>query len=519
MVEKEIIKVEGQERAVAKTKPRIIIGTLNIFMNPARNRFHKFYHPKKNRHWHWHMIIDSAMLLAVVLLIITNIVLITIPEGGIKNYFPNTSKPTNEKIEKPELSLSVNIDKKILGNGSVRLTEEQKGLLKFTRRKIFAVRDIFKGEAFTKENIAVLRPGNKDVEEGLHPREYFRILNSKASQDIPKFSLIKENFLEKIKKVLVTGGTGLIGYEITKQLVENGFEVNVLDLWPVKIKGINYFNGTVLNQDDINRAIKGCSYVFHLAAIMGVSKSLRTPVECLNVNIIGTYNILDCCVKNKVEKVLLSSSSEVYGEPETIPIKEDDTLHPKSEYGVSKYVGEEYLKAFKKQYGLDYTIVRYFNIYGPRQSHAWVMPIFINNALLGKKLKIYGDGNQVRAFCFVEDAARGTIKAMFGKNTNGGVFNIGNMKEDISMKELALTILKLAGKSSDQIEFIPLDNSDRSKKREIFKRIPSTLKALDILDFEAKVSIKEGIEKIIDFKKGRLDELINEVKFAEETLK
>jgi len=117
MNNQEIIKVEGQEKAVVKTKPRIIIGTLNIFMNPARNRFHKFYHPKKNRHWHWHMIIDSAMLLAVLLLIVTNIVLITIPDGAVKNYFPNIIKPVIEQSKKPELNLSVVLDKKVIHPG------------------------------------------------------------------------------------------------------------------------------------------------------------------------------------------------------------------------------------------------------------------------------------------------------------------------------------------------------------------------------------------------------------------
>lgn len=320
----------------------------------------------------------------------------------------------------------------------------------------------------------------------------------------------------KKEKIFVTGGSGLIGNEVIRQLVEEGYQVNVIDLWPVDIEEVNYFKGTILSQEDINRSMEGCTHVFHLAAIMGVSRALRKPVECLNVNVIGTYNILECCIRNKIKKILYSSSSEVYGEPERVPIKETDILHPKSEYGVSKYVSEEYLKSFKKQYGLDYTIVRFFNIYGPKQDHAWVMPIFINNALLGKKLRIYNNGDQIRAFCFVEDAARGIIKAMFSDNTSGEIFNIGNPNEAISMKDLALTVLRLSGKSSDQIEFVSFDKSDRSEEREIFERIPDINKAKEIFGFEVTISLVEGIKRSIDYKKERLNEIKQRVSFIEE---
>ena len=324
-------------------------------------------------------------------------------------------------------------------------------------------------------------------------------------------------------RILVTGGGGLIGQEVTRQLILKGLDVNVLDLWPhlIAIKGATYFKGSVLSTNDINKAMEGCTHVFHLAAILGVSKALQAPVECLDVNMLGTRNVLECCQKNKVQKVVFSSSSEVYGEPETIPIKESAILRPKSEYGVSKYIGEEYLKAFKKQYGLDYSIVRFFNIYGSQQRHAWVMPIFLNNALLGKKLKIYGEGSQTRSFCFVEDAARGIIKTMLSEEANGDVFNIGNAKEPITMKELAQKTIQLIGAKEEQIEFVQLNEKecDRSKEREIHKRIPDTKKAKDILGFEAKISLEEGMKRIIEFKKARMDKVRQEVEIAEQALK
>ena len=177
-----------------------------------------------------------------------------------------------------------------------------------------------------------------------------------------------------MRKVLVTGGSGFIAKEIIKLLVGEGCIVHVLDLSPPKIGGVKYFPGSVLDPETISKAMFGCDYVVHMAAILGVSKSSYAPVECLDVNILGIRNVLRCCAIHNIRKILFSSSSEVYGEPESIPITEDAVLQPKSEYGVSKFVSEEYLKAYKKQSGLEYTIVRYFNIYGEEQRPSWVFP-------------------------------------------------------------------------------------------------------------------------------------------------
>tara|TARA_Y100000031_G_C8147079_1_gene350495 strand:- start:21 stop:683 length:663 start_codon:yes stop_codon:yes gene_type:complete len=218
-----------------------------------------------------------------------------------------------------------------------------------------------------------------------------------------------------MSKVLVTGGSGFIGTAIVSLLKKKGFTVHVLDLWDVEVEGITNFKGSVLNVDDIDKAIEGCEYVVHLAAILGVAKSTHMPVECLDVNIMGLRNVLQACVQHKVKKILFTSSSEVYGEPEKTPVSEDMLLQPKSEYGVSKVVGEEYLKAYAKQYGLKYSIVRFFNVYGVGQAHSWVMPRFANFAVLGRPITLYGDGQQVRAFCHVDDAARGAVKKTASK--------------------------------------------------------------------------------------------------------
>jgi len=317
-----------------------------------------------------------------------------------------------------------------------------------------------------------------------------------------------------MQKVLVTGGSGFIGKEIVKQLLYQGFAVNVLDSSKLDLEGVTLFRGSVLEPELISKAMAGCEYVIHLAAILGVSKSAYEPVECLDVNILGTRNVLKCAVIHQVKKVLFPSSSEVYGEPLKIPITEDSQLQPKSEYGVSKSVGEEYLKAYKKQHGLNYTIVRFFNVYGEEQRHSWVMAKFINDAVLGNSLKVFGDGNQVRAFCHVQDAARGTIMALLHPAANNQVFNIGNDTEPITMKELAGKILQESGRKDVPV-LIPLENSDRTKAREIFIRIPSIEKAKTMLQFEPSINLTAGIKSLLDHKKLHLAQTKWEVEEAE----
>ncbi len=308
-----------------------------------------------------------------------------------------------------------------------------------------------------------------------------------------------------MKKVLVTGGSGLIGSVLVKDLVARDYEVNLLDRRKsLPLEKINYFQGSVLEKEDIRRAIKGCDYVFHLAAVLGVALSTQRALECLDVNVLGTRNILEVAAKEGVKKVLLTSSSEVYGEPEKVPIHEDFPRQPKSEYGFSKCIGEEYCKAFKLNHDLNYTILRYFNVYGPNQALKFVMPLFINNAISGKPLVVYGSGDQIRSFCYVDDAVNGTQKAMFSSQADNHVFNIGNDKEPISVFDVARKVLALMGKKEEPV-IVPFENSDRSETREIFKRIPDISKARKMLNYEPKIDLEEGIHRIIEYRKKEVE--------------
>ena len=302
-------------------------------------------------------------------------------------------------------------------------------------------------------------------------------------------------------KVLITGGSGLIGSALANYLVNKGVEVNILDKRKeLQIDRINMLQGSILNKEDVKRAMKGCDYVYHLAAIVGVDLADSRSLECLDVNLIGTRNVLECAVEEKVKKVLFSSSSEVYGEPDQVPINEESILKPKSAYGWSKAVSEEYCKAFKKNSGLSYTIIRYCNIYGLNQALKFVLPLFIDNALSNKPLEIYGSGRQIRSFCYVDDAVIGTELAMMNPNTDGEILNIGNPDEPITMIDLSKKVIQMVANNNGKTVFVPIEQR-RLPEREIYNRIPDITKAKKILGFYPKVNLVEGLRKIIEYKK------------------
>ena len=309
-------------------------------------------------------------------------------------------------------------------------------------------------------------------------------------------------------KVLVTGGGGLIGSSMIKFLVENNFEVKAFDL-PGQItknpppKEVEIYRGSILDVNDLMNAMKGCDYVIHLAAMLGVKRTEMRRLDCLNINIVGTINVLEACVKDNINKIIFASSSEVYGDQEKIPISETNPLNPKSIYAVTKLAGEEYLKAYKRRYNLDYTIVRFFNTYGPRQVAEFVVPRFIKLVMDDKPPTIYGNGNQERAFCYVDDIVRGTYLTLVNEKTKSEIFNLGNDNEPISIKDLGLKIISIAKKDLEPV-FISAEDSDRDGERDIQKRIPDISKAKKILNYEPKISLSEGISKIIEY--GKIEE-------------
>ncbi|MBI2642224.1 MAG: NAD-dependent epimerase/dehydratase family protein [Candidatus Wildermuthbacteria bacterium] len=309
------------------------------------------------------------------------------------------------------------------------------------------------------------------------------------------------------KKVLITGGGGFIGSALARNLVSKGFGVRLFDIdftshdLLCERQGdcpeVEKVLGSVLDATAVQNAAKGCAYVVHLAAILGVRRTEVKRLECLNVNILGTINVLEACVKEKVEKILLSSSSEVYGEIDGLPVREDAPKHPISVYGVTKLAGEEYLKAYSSRYGLKYAIVRFFNVYGPGQVAEFVMSRFVKSVTEGKPLIIYGDGSQIRSFCFVEDAAEGAAKALVETMGDNQIFNIGNDTEPVSIQDLARRVIAISAKKLEP-EYVSMTESDRETEREIKRRIPCVDKAKDLLAYAPKISLDDGIKKTID---------------------
>lgn len=310
----------------------------------------------------------------------------------------------------------------------------------------------------------------------------------------------------KGKKILVTGGNGFIGSAIVKLLLERGAIVNVLDLndkTDTKHDNLTVDKGSVLNEDVLDVAINDCEYVIHLAAMIGVKNTEDDRLLTLNTNIYGIRNVLDCCITNKIKKIVFSSSSEVYGEQIKQPIEETNSVSPKSAYGITKIVSEEYLKAYKEKYNLDYSVVRYFNAYGPKQKTNFVLPKFVDIVSNYEPITLYGNGSQIRAFCYIDDIANGTYLAFVNENKNFNTFNIGNNTEPISMRDLALKIMKAYGRETE-LKYLQFRDTDRSKLREIFIRIPDITKAKEILGYEPKVTLEEGIKRTIECREERI---------------
>jgi UDP-glucose 4-epimerase len=309
------------------------------------------------------------------------------------------------------------------------------------------------------------------------------------------------------KRVLITGGGGFIGTHIAIDLAKKGFKIRLFDLdfnnFDVLCQKLGHnfevqkIKGNVLDTITLTTAVNGCDYVVHAAAMLGVKNTEEKKLDCLNVNILGTINVLEACVKEKIKRIVFTSSSEVYGEPVEFPIKETNSTSPVSLYGVSKLAGEEYMKAYQKKHGLDFSIVRFFNVYGPGQVAEFVMPRFIKKVLNNESPVFYGAGSQVRTFCFVEDAAQGVSRVLTEENGRNQIFNIGNDEESISMKDLAEKVIKISGKDLKPV-FVDMEDSDREASREIHKRIPTIYQARQLLKYQPQFSLENGIKKVIE---------------------
>jgi UDP-glucose 4-epimerase len=299
-------------------------------------------------------------------------------------------------------------------------------------------------------------------------------------------------------KVLITGANGFIGRHVVNELTTRGVEVVALDTVAPReeLKGVQYATGTILDEVSLGKRMKGCDAVIHLAAVLGVKRADEHLLYCLHVNLEGTIKVLNACAMHNIPKVLITSSSEIFGDLSSHKIPEDAPFNPKSGYAVSKLATEHYVEAFRKEFGIDYNIVRFFNIYGPGQVAEFVVPRFVKMAQQGLAPRIYGGGKQIRSFCYISDAVRATVDVFLHDKAKNQAFNIGNDSEPISMADLAHKVLEKTGSDFEPVH-VPFIESDRTHEREIFHRVPDISKIGTEVGYKPEVSLDEGLERLI----------------------
>ena len=299
-------------------------------------------------------------------------------------------------------------------------------------------------------------------------------------------------------KILVTGGAGFIGSHLVDRLIKEDYKVVVIDnLSTGKKENLNpkakFYKVDVSDFKNIRPLFKAVDYVFHLAAIPRVPLSVEDPVRTSEVNIMGTINIFKAGIENKVKRIIFASSSSVYGNQEKLPLKEDIVPNPISPYGLQKLTCEKFAQLFTELYKVPIISLRYFNVYGPRidfdSDYSLVIGKFLRLKKERKPLTIYGDGNQTRSFCYIDDVVKANILAMESKKLKGGeVINIGSEKS-YSVNYLA----KLIG---GEFQYLPLRPGD------ILHTKADISKAKELLGWESKVSFEQGIEKVKEWFKS-----------------
>ncbi len=314
-------------------------------------------------------------------------------------------------------------------------------------------------------------------------------------------------------KLLITGGAGFVGSHLAEALLERGDEVYVLDdlstgsienIEHLKgAKGFHYTIDTVMNEPSTAELVDRVEVVVHLAAAVGVRLIVESPVHTIETNVHGTETVLKLANKKK-KRVLLASTSEVYGKSTEVPFREDAdlvmgaTTKGRWSYACSKAIDEFLALAYYKEKKLPVTVVRLFNTVGPRQTgrYGMVIPSFVRQALAGAPITVFGDGSQRRCFTDVSDVVRALLGLIDHPDAVGQVFNVGSQQE-ISILDLAKKVKEKA-KSASEIEFVPYDKAYEEGFEDMPRRIPDTTKLEKLLGFRPKVGLDRILERVIE---------------------
>jgi UDP-glucose 4-epimerase len=314
-------------------------------------------------------------------------------------------------------------------------------------------------------------------------------------------------------KALITGGAGFIGSHLAERLLKDGDEVAVIDNLSTgslknivgikKNPGFEFTEGDIRNADLMAPLVGKCDVVYHLAAAVGVKLIAEDPVHTIETNIGGTELVLDL-VNKFGKKILIASTSEVYGKNETVPFQEDDdivlgsTSMSRWSYACSKAIDEFLGLAFYRQYGLNVVIGRFFNTVGPRQTgrYGMVVPRFVRSALGNEPLTIYGTGKQTRCFSYVGDLVEAVIELMNCEQAAGRVFNIGS-NEEISIEQLADKIIEMTESKSTK-KYIPIEVAYGMPMEDMMRRVPSLERIEEVIGRRPKTSLEQTLRMIIE---------------------
>ena len=314
------------------------------------------------------------------------------------------------------------------------------------------------------------------------------------------------------KRIVITGGAGFIGTTLARRLVDENEVVAVDNLHRDTLGGTNLADhpnfrlvqGDVIDPEGLTEIVSGATHVVHCAGIAGVDTVLESPVRTMRVNVIGTYNVLEAALSSRdtIERLVDFSTSEVFGQHAfNVHEAHVTTIGSVGEarwtYAVSKLAGEHMAHAYHSELGLPTTSVRPFNVFGPGQIGGGAIRAFIEAALDERDLTIHGDGSQIRAWCYVDDMVDGALLALERPNAVGESFNIGNARSAVTIHDLAQRVKRLTG-CSGEIVFQTLHYTD------VELRIPNVDKAREMLGFEAKVDLDEGLERTIAWYREKL---------------
>jgi UDP-N-acetylglucosamine/UDP-N-acetyl-alpha-D-glucosaminouronate 4-epimerase len=302
-------------------------------------------------------------------------------------------------------------------------------------------------------------------------------------------------------RALVTGGGGFIGSNLTRALLERGDEVRVLDNFSTGNRAnldgldVEVVEGELRSYERVHNAVRGMEVVFHLGALGSVPRSVQDPLTSSAVNIEGTLNVLLAARDEGIRRVVFSSSSSVYGPRRKLPVVEDLPPDPISPYGVAKLAAERYCVSFSRVYeSFESVVVRYFNVFGPRQSpfsqYAAVIPLFTTAISAGEPVTIFGDGEQRRDFTYVTNVVDGTVRAAEAANASGKIFNVA-ASSPASVNDVAAAIGSVLGKPVEKRFEPPRVGDIRDSWADISA-------ARELLGWEPTVGLEEGLRRTIE---------------------